>query len=180
MFDSPETSSVNLLLIQTLLESKPALYLRHRSPGRLRLGGPFFKDDRADVLAAWLEHPSIVEVQQNPVTGSVLVRYADAQEDAIFRHLVKELPKVRFQAEPLEKPKVLPLVGGAMGHLNQAVHKLTGGWFDAQVLIPSALCLYGVRRLLQRRQSRLPTWLTIFWWSYATLWSLAQKQEEKN
>jgi hypothetical protein len=55
------------------------------------------------------------------------------------------------------------------GALNSAVYDKTGGLVDLWSLIPLALIVLGVKKLMTDRANMMPTGITLLWWGYNSL-----------
>lgn len=163
-------------ILRCYLTGKPLIRLQHRSPGRLRLHG---EDLGCPELQASVS--AIADVQRvsfNPITSTLLILHADQEglDSQIVGKVVEGLPTA--PARPMDGPPLaLGYLKRGMGRLDKAVYRGTNGWMDARTLIPTALGVYGLKRVLVDRRFRLPAGLTMLWWSYATLWNLSRGEQ---
>ena len=158
----------------------------HVIPGRIRLKvakvkeNPLFAEEICRRLSAV---QGILQVEANPVTGSVLVLYdvgALASLDslrALSEPLTYFFPE--FDVRELQPwltsssngssaaPSLAGNISAFLGTLNAGVGKVTGG-VDLQLLLPLTLFFFGLRGLLVAEKVYVPAWYDFLWFSFGT------------
>lgn len=147
------------LFCVSLALNKPWLRVRHRLPGRLRLGveGP------TDGLCERLQgRAGITQVVANPQTQSLLVHY-DGPELPVLRAIYQALPQRPLSLAPpaIEKP-----IRETYNTLDQGVRRLTHNWLDLRTGLALGVGLFALGK-----RSRAPFLL----WSYAVLQQVARE-----
>jgi hypothetical protein len=161
--------------------------LRHAIPGRIRLRIPAIK--REPGLSREVERqlaalPVIRRVEVNPVTASVLVLYDPADSAAIAQLGRLIIPGLDFDAMP--GPGEFAGMAGddsgspaaavaALGReWNQRVESATGGRLDLRFLVPAALVIGGLVRLVAAKRVPSPAWYDFLWFAFGTYFTLNQ------
>ncbi len=142
--------------------------VRASIPGRLRLYMPAVtvNPEAAVQMKKKMEETGAVHgVSINPVTGTALFLYDEAQVEAS----VVEGAAIRLMGlgeairrQPASKmEKGLQTLWNSMDH---GIMETTGGWMDARMLAGTALSIAAVRSLLANG-AVLPGGITLLWWA---------------
>ena len=143
------------LFCLSLAWNKPWLNVRHQLPGRLRLGlEPGL--DLEGLTRRIGAQPSVVHVEANPVTHSLVIQYTGA-EHTLLSTLYNALPNRQASQGPARIEA--PLREGYQ-KLDRSLRRLTGNWLD----IRAGLAL-SVGLLALSRPSRAPFML----WTYSVM-----------
>lgn len=154
--------------MQLPLLMDPRLTLRHRSKGRIRLGGtPLVQADRETLEGAVAALPGVESVELNPVTGSLLVCHKGSVTlTGLIRAVGPHLPT--------QPPKAQRYLRQGVELANRAVYHGSAGWLNLRLLMPSLLVYLALRKLSERSFSG---GLTTLWLAYAALWTLTEAGE---
>lgn len=164
-----------------------SIKIAHASPGRIRLKVAEVKDNPllADEIRRRLATVrGIRQVQANPLTGSVLIRYDPAgftSPDSLFAladSLNTAFPGVDLRKlaetwlaqannEETPTPSLAQSISGTLGVINAQVGSTTGG-ADLKVLLPLSLFFLGVRSLFVSKPLPVPTWYDFLWFALGT------------
>jgi hypothetical protein len=160
----------------------------HALPGRLRLRWPQLhsEPERAGEIADRLvrEH-GVLDVTVNPGTGSLLVVYDPAAQDArsVARIALEATGARRVLAPDEESPRpAAPAPGGPsrlavataafFEELNADVRRATEGGTDLATLLPLAFVGFGLLEVAVTGDVPAPPWWSLFWWSFRSFLSL--------
>jgi hypothetical protein len=139
---------------------------RHSSPGRLRLKVPSQKRNQAffDRLQARLnEVPGLIQVQVNPLSGSILILYTELPEE--LSSLARPLNGVAAKRNSGSKPNTLyQKISGGFEEVNGRIRSFTKGELDIPSLSFIALLTVGIYQI-SRRNFAAPAWYTAFWYA---------------
>ncbi len=163
----------------------------HAIPGRIRIrlatlrGNPSLGRDIEEAVGRL---PGLVDVEANPITGTVLVRHGwDAKGRAEAWHPLAEI--LALHVPDLDAHRVAAHIAtharsrqgepGLGSHhvtrvfrdLNDQVTRTTGG-LDLKLLVPLALVAFGVRGLLFAEQTAVPRWYDFLWFGFGTFMML--------
>ena len=164
----------------------------HAVPGRIRLRIPRIKNDcdyAANVRVRLGALPGITSVEANPVTGSVVVTYDDAEtslpdlvpdlSEEFHRHLFPDVDRSQIEsmlcASPNGSTTAPPLarrIYSVLGTVDHGLGLATGGSLDLRVLLPVSLFVLGIGRLLSHSNVPTPTWFDLLWFSFGTFVAL--------
>jgi heavy-metal-associated domain-containing protein len=165
--------------------SPKGVRVAHAIPGRIRLKIEQIRNDPArawDVEEQLSRLPGVSDVEANPVTGSVIVRFEDPPGSATdsLAVLSSTWPAAlgaldlaalenghangsngATPAAPLDRRIV-----EVFGSLNAGVADATRGT-DLKVIVPMALFVLGVRGLFSEKLP-FPAWYDFFWFALST------------
>lgn len=157
------------------------LFIRHRIPGRLRLGGEPLRGDpaRAERIALAVRRiAGITEARANPSAASLVIEYAASTPLAeILRRLAasvelapwgfgrieREGAGARFvkgaPSTPATPTRTVESILRTASQLNSASSSVTPPHVDLKLIVPGALFGYGLYRLLTSRFGPTPHWI---------------------
>ena len=142
--------------------------VRASIPGRIRLYMPAItaKPEVAARMKKQMEETGAVhEVSINPVTGTVLFLYDDAQVEAS----VVEGAAIRLMGldEAIKRQPVSRMEKNLQtlwNSINHGVMETTKGWMDARMLAGTALSVAAIRNFMMNG-AVLPGGMTLLWWA---------------
>ena len=142
--------------------------VRSSIPGRIRLYMPAVSADpeaAARMKKQMEETGAVHEVQINPVTGTVLFLYDEAQVEAP----VVEGAAIRLmgldkaiRGQPVSK--IEQSLQTLWSSINHGVMETTQGWLDARMLAGAALSIAAIRSFMMNG-AVLPGGITLLWWA---------------
>jgi hypothetical protein len=159
------------------------LQLIHHHPGRLRVRAEAFQTgDAADRARAALEvEPGIARVTHNAKTGSLLVEYQAglADPEAILLALAGAAGLDMPSDEDLRRRREPALVAiDAAREINDLVHEVTGYQADLRSLVPAGMALLAGYSLFAHKETKLPRWDNLLYWSYNIFTQLHRREIE--
>lgn len=141
----------------------------HVLPGRVRFHAPMLAGagravgEAAERLS---ELDGVSRVEVSAVTGSILVRYSEAElaPALLFAAVVRVLGLDAALARTPE-PKLTRQLRDLGGSLNRAVYEETHGLLDLWSLVLIVLAVYGAAQVAAKGRLALPAGATFLWWS---------------
>jgi hypothetical protein len=145
----------------------------HRSPGRLRLRMPALRQEpelAARITERLGDLPGVRELRSIPATGSVLVLYDAAFDEAKWMETAESEGLIRISPEPPEELTPAAPRGAtvwqAWEQANQAVNRASHSLLDLRTLIPLCLVLWSIRQILLDRPLARTPWYTLLWYAF--------------
>lgn len=173
------------------------LFILHRIPGRVRLGGEPLRGDpaRADRIALAVRRiAGITEARANPWAASLVIAYdASTPLAEILRRLAASVELAAWGFGRIERESARArLVKGAPGtaatptrtvetilqtasQLNSASSSVTPPQLDLKLIVPGALFGYGLFRLLTGRFGPTPHWIVFLMYGFDAFSVLNQR-----
>jgi hypothetical protein len=147
--------------------------LSHSLPGRSRFYINALKTAsvKCEQLAGKLDKiEGISRVVADPRTGSITVHHDSTKigTDLLAAAMIRLLG-LEKQLTTTPQPTLAKEARRVSGALNSAVYDKTGGLVDLWSLIPLALIVLGVKKLMTDRANMMPTGITLLWWGYNSL-----------
>lgn len=165
---------------------RPTAYIVHHIPGRVRIRIPDAKNDpdliekiRSDTCRA----RGVENVQCNPTTGSLLIRY-DAALLRNFEETLSKDPALTFEliADPADPPNdgrrarahrhshTAQGIVDLFTEVDDAIKAATDNQLDLKILLPVSIGVFGLLAL--RSSAATPLWLTLIIFSFHSFLTL--------
>jgi len=147
----------------------PRVHLVHRTRDRVRLRIPEKRKDLRYFLGLYdslRQIPGIADVEINPVTGSVLLRFPSEVADSVFATLY-QIGLLRVDAEALTWPRE----PGRIGHFLSS-HRI--GAIDIRAVLLVLLVALVIHQI--RRGVLLVPALSVLWYAYDLLISYRKER----
>jgi hypothetical protein len=162
---------------------REVLSLIHHHPGRLRVRAAAFREGgaAARVRAALEATPGITALSHNARTGSLLVEYQPglADPEAILARIAAAaglgMPADDERARHKE-PALLAIE--VTREVNEIIHEVTGYRADLRALVPAGMAVLAGYSLYAHKESKLPRWDNLLYWSYNVFTQLHRREIE--
>lgn len=144
----------------------PEAYMSHAIAGRMRVKIPFKKNDCsyfASLKEQLLKKEGIIQVETNPMTGSLLIHHR-----LNIRSISDYAGSAGLFRVVSQRPDVTPLsqkVTGAFKGLDKHVKGFTGGELDIPGMAFIVLIGLGLFQI-SRGNFAAPAWYTAFWYAF--------------
>ena len=137
-------------------------------PGRIRLYMPAAAENpeaAARMKRQMEETGAVHEVRINPVTGSVLFLYDEAQVEAsVVEGAAIRLMGLDDAVGRRPVPQMEKSLQTLWNSVNHGVMEATGGWLDARMLTGTALSAAAIHSIMING-AVLPGGITLLWWA---------------
>lgn len=178
--DKPQSSKITKM--------KPKAYIAHHIPGRVRVRIPHAKGNPEllqKIAQLALAVPGVETAECNPLTGSLLIRYApDAHRDFEERLATHGNGDAWFSLQPSpgngrsdpakgSRRKHSAAASGVFGYfreLDEAVKAATDNQLDLKVILPLGVALVAMFAL--RGRASTPLWLTLMIFAFSSFLGL--------
>lgn len=166
---------------------REALVIVHHHPGRIRVRAETFRYGATilDLVRSKLEAmPGIIRVTNSSRSGSMLVEYepGHAEPDAILGGIADAagLDRAIDEREARRRDPGPGLVAvEVVQELNAIAHELTGWRADLRVMVPTALAGLAAVSFAVSKETRIPRWDNLLYWSYTIFSSLHGREIER-
>lgn len=159
------------------------LELVHHHPGRLRVRADAFANEGAvidRVRDAIEAQPGVTRFSHKARTGTLLVEYQPglAEPDDLLEHIADAAGLERPGKDAIRALGRTPalLAVEAARELNAITAELTGSRADLRGIVPAALAALSVYSFVVKKDSRLPRWDNLLYWSYNVFFSLHRRE----
>lgn len=159
------------------------LELVHHHPGRLRVRADAFARGSAvvdRVREAIEAQPGVTRFSHNARTGTLLVEYQPglAEPDDVLERIADAAGLERPGKDAIRAfgrtPAILAVE--AARELNAITAELTGSRADLRAIVPAALAALSAYSFVVHKDSRLPRWDNLLYWSYNVFFSLHRRE----
>jgi hypothetical protein len=170
---------------------RPAAYVSHHIPGRIRLKVPFAKShpELFDLLCSLAAKvPGFKGAKANRKTGSILVLYDEATSERFLELLTEAIAEaVELTAAPGRRgpsrgsrniSAAAQSIYDFFGGLDESVREATDNELDLRVLLPVGVA--AVALLTMRRRTGTPVWLTALIFAFNSFRSLHAESDEND
>jgi len=132
------------------------------------------------VRAALDAEPGIAAFVHNPRTGSILVEYEPGLADSeTILGRIADAADLEMPTDEGRLPKKPALVAiDAAREVNALVADLTGEQTDLRSLVPLGMAALAAYSLVYHKESRLPRWDNLLYWSYNVFSQLHRREIE--
>lgn len=147
------------------------LEVAHAIPGRIRYNAPLLEDS-SDSLRNRIETEltkieGIDSAQVNPVSGSLILTYDDAQvKDFVAHGIALKLLGLEEELEHTPESvllRELKFIGRAVDH---QIYQSSAGLLDLRTALTMALASIALYRIVVLRDRTLPGGVNLLWWAY--------------
>jgi hypothetical protein len=126
------------------------------------------------------QRPGVTRFSHNARTGTLLVEYQPglAEPDDVLEHIADAAGLERPGKGAIRALGRTPalLAVDAARELNAIAAELTGSRADLRALVPAALAALGAYSFVVHKDSRLPRWDNLLYWSYNVFFSLHRRE----
>jgi hypothetical protein len=159
------------------------LELVHHHPGRLRVRADAFARGSAvvdRVREAVEAQPGVTRFSHNARTGTLLVEYQPglAEPDDLLERIADSAGLERPGKDAIRALGRTPalIAVEAARELNAITAELTGSRADLRAIVPAALAAFSAYSFVVQKDSRLPRWDNLLYWSYNVFFSLHRRE----
>jgi copper chaperone CopZ len=143
----------------------------HAIPGRIRYSAPLLVNSDTLLLnridKELTKVDGIKSVQSNPISGSLIVIYDEAQiEDYVVHGIALKVLGLEKELEHTPESillRELKLLGRA---LNQQIYQSSAGLLDLNSSLMITLVTIALYRIVFMQERTLPSGLNLLWWAY--------------
>ncbi|HEY9752374.1 MAG TPA: hypothetical protein V6C46_05455 [Coleofasciculaceae cyanobacterium] len=151
---------------------------------RVRLAQAYWEPEVMEQIALALQQlmDSVQRVKTNPQTGSLTLYLGAGQEswETIVGPL-EEMGVIAIAADAADLPSASQQLTGLMASWNQRVNQWTEGTADLRFLMPMALAILALRRLLAKGGGlQSAPWYILAWYAFDSFIKLNSPQTEES
>jgi hypothetical protein len=174
---------------------RPEAYVAHHIPGRLRIripGAKYNSELLEEIKQTTRGLPNVLDVECNPLTGSLLIWYRPAAHRTFEKTLAQSLDSAvpfslqtpatqnrarsRRRNEKYRPSHVATAVIDAANELDQEIRYATNDQLDLRVLLPFVAAGVGILALRTTRVT--PLWLTLLIFAFSSFLGLHGAAEQ--